>query len=198
LKDYYDKRASEYDATSYELVQDDPQAQADLAELEGFIASLSARASLDIGCGTGWLTRRLSGAVVGVDQSAAMLEIALQRVPWAAFVRASVPPLPFGDEEFDLCFSSHFYGHLHELERRQLVNEALRVGRTFVVIEQAWQEVLPSELYEPRRLRDGSEHHVFKRYLTGRALADELGGELVIETTNFIGVRLTRPDRRES
>ena len=57
---------------------------------------------LDIGCGTGYLTRLLRGCVVVLDQSSGMLELARARVPGAEFVQADVPALPFSDRAFDL------------------------------------------------------------------------------------------------
>jgi 2-polyprenyl-3-methyl-5-hydroxy-6-metoxy-1,4-benzoquinol methylase len=56
MKEYYARRAAEYDATSWEAV--------DAAEREGverFVASLPQGRVLDIGCGTGYLTRLLRG-----------------------------------------------------------------------------------------------------------------------------------------
>ena len=48
---------------------------------------------VDVGCGNGILARQLSFAgydVVGIDQSAAMIQIARQRAPRARFVRSAV------------------------------------------------------------------------------------------------------------
>jgi SAM-dependent methyltransferase len=115
MKGYYDRRAPEYDATSYELVRASDDA-ADLDRLEAFVADIPSGRILDIACGTGWLTRLLRGEVVGVDQSEAMLRIARERVPKAQLVHAGVPPLPFDgdsfDVAFDVAFGAHIYSHL--------------------------------------------------------------------------------------
>src|SRR5205823_2564274 len=95
---------------------------------------------VDLGCGTGYLTRFLRGRVVGLDQSDEMLVLARARVPSVEFVRAEVPPLPFPDNAFDLAFSSNVYSHIDAAAARaHFVAEALRVARTLVVLEQAWR-----------------------------------------------------------
>jgi SAM-dependent methyltransferase len=192
MREYYDRRAPEYDATSYELIQASEDA-ADLERLEAFLAALAAARIVDIACGTGWLTRLLRGDVVGVDQSEGMLRIAGERLPEARFVQATVPPLPFEDDSFDLAVAAHIYCHLETEDLRQeFVAEALRVAPRLIVIVQAWRPGLDEETWEERLLSDGSRHRVFKRYYTGERLAAELGGEVALETSSFIAANVSR------
>jgi ubiquinone/menaquinone biosynthesis C-methylase UbiE len=185
MKQYYSSRAAEYDATSWNAF--DP---VEREAVERFVASLPPAQVVDIGCGTGYLTRLLRGRVVAVDQSAEMLELARSRVPGAEFVRADVPPLPFPDRVFDLAFSSAVYSHIETaVARAGFVAEALRVARTLVALEQAWRPGREPESWERRRLLDGSEHRVFKRYFTPRELARELGGVVVFESDEFLAVQ---------
>lgn len=189
MKAYYDQRAPEYDATSYELARQDPALREDLAELEGLLAELPAGRVVDIGCGTAWLTRFLRGSIVGVDQSESMLRLAQERLPGAFFVLASVPPLPFPTGSFDRALASHVYSHIEEPEERgSFIAEARRVARELLVVEQAWQPPLPRERWEQRRLSDGTEHAVYKRYLTAAELADELAGDVVLVNKSFVAV----------
>lgn len=193
VKVYYELRAAEYDATTYELARQDPVSARDLDELERLVGSLPPARTVDIGCGTGWLTRFLRGSVVGVDQSESMLNRARAKLPDAVLVLADVPPLPFPARSFDRAFASHFYSHVEsEEERRALVDEALRVADELVVIEQPWRSGLPREHRESRSLADGSDHLVYKRYLTAAALADELGGWVILETQNYVGAAVRR------
>jgi ubiquinone/menaquinone biosynthesis C-methylase UbiE len=186
MKEYYARRAGEYEATSWEEFD-----RLEREAVERFVASLPPAHVLDIGCGTGYLTRLLRGRIVACDQSAEMLELARARLPDAEFVRADVPPLPFPDGAFDLAFSSALYSHIEtEPARAEFVAEALRVARTLVVLEQAWLPGRKRESWELRGLRDGSQHRVFKRYFSGDELAHELGGVVVFASAEFLAVQV--------
>jgi SAM-dependent methyltransferase len=192
VKEYYDRRAPEYDATSYEVMRASEQA-ADLERLEEFLAELPPGRIVDIACGTGWLTRFLRGAVVGVDQSEAMLRIARERIPEARFVRATVPPLPFEDDSFDLAVAAHIYCHLKDEDvRRRFVFEALRVAPQLIVVAEVWRHGLDEEAWEERSLGDGTRHRVFKRYFIPERLATELRGSVDLETPSFVAVSTVR------
>jgi ubiquinone/menaquinone biosynthesis C-methylase UbiE len=190
VKEYYDRRAPEYDATSHELARSDPATATDAIRLEATIASLPPGRSLDVACGTGWLTRLLQGSVVGLDQSEAMLRLARGRLPDAVFVRAEVPPLPFPSDSFDLVFSSHFYGHLDRETGGELIAEARRVAPALVIVEETWRPGLSDQpAIERRTLGDGSTHDVYKRYFTASGLAAELEGAVLLDTPSLVAVR---------
>jgi hypothetical protein len=101
-----------------------------------------------------------------------------------------VPPLPFADGVFDLAFSSNVYSHIEAASTRaEFIAEALRVARAIVLLEQAWRPGRPQESYELRRLLDGSEYLVFKRYLTPDEFAREVCGAVVFASSEFVAVR---------
>ncbi|HVH51149.1 MAG TPA: class I SAM-dependent methyltransferase [Gaiellaceae bacterium] len=129
-KRYYDLRALEYDATSWDF--EDPETD----EIAALVASLSPVRTLDIGCGTGYLSQFHRGEVTLLDASEQMLAIASARVPAAAVVHGDALPLPFEDASFDRVFSSHFYGHLRPAERKRFLAEARRVASELVLVEQ--------------------------------------------------------------
>ena len=88
---------------------------------------------LDVGCGTGVLAQRLTGAgyrMWGVDPSAGMLEVARRR---AADVQASVAPgtaLPFDSDRFDLVLTVAVLHHIAAPDPvRQTLGEMVRVLR---------------------------------------------------------------------
>ena len=134
---------------------------------------------LDIGCGTGNLTLRLSEAgqpcrIVGVDISEGVLEVARQQAAKGGsanceFVKGNACCLPFGDGEFDLVVSNMVFHLLPDLSAG--LAEVLRVlkpsGRMIIqmqgggdvgggytaVFRKAWKEILPAQ--EPPQLVTG-------------------------------------------
>jgi demethylmenaquinone methyltransferase/2-methoxy-6-polyprenyl-1,4-benzoquinol methylase len=194
VKAYYDARALEYDEWYEGLGRfdglDRPQWDDEVRELEGVVASLPPVRTLDVACGTGFLTRHLRGEIVGLDQSASMLAIAQDRVPAGEFVQGDALELPFEDGSFDRVFTGHFYGHLELGERERFLREARRVAPELVVVDSAKRSDRQDEEQQERILNDGSRWEVYKRYFTGAGLATELGGgEVLHEGRWFVVVR---------
>src|SRR5581483_3058571 len=108
--------------------------------LEGWIAGLPPKRTLDIACGTGFMTRHLRGEITGLDQSDAMLEVAREQVPQATFVQGDALDLPFEDGAFERIFTSYFYCHLEEDDRRRFLAEARRVAPELVIVGSRLQE----------------------------------------------------------
>jgi len=130
VKVYYDRRAAEYDdwwlGTGLFAERDRPGWDDEVEELAATLEALPPARTLDVACGTGFLTRHLPGEVVGLDQSARMLEVAAERLPGAELVHGDALPLPFPDGSFGRVFTSHFYGHLEPVERERFVAESRR------------------------------------------------------------------------
>lgn len=194
MKTYYDQRAPEYDdwllSTGLYAAIDRPNWHEEVWDLERVIAELPPVRTLDVACGTGFLTRFLRGRVTGLDQSARMLEIASCRVPGGEMVVGDGLALPFPDGAFDRVVTSHFYGHLNLEERERFLAEARRVAGELVVIDAALREGVEPEEMQERRLKDGSRHQVYKRYFDPEALGAELGGgETLHAGTWFVVVR---------
>jgi ubiquinone/menaquinone biosynthesis C-methylase UbiE len=191
-KAYYERRAPEYDdwwlGTGLFAQRERPGWDDEVARLVELVGALPPRRTLDVACGTGFLTRHLRGDVTGLDQSAAMLAIARERLPSGAeLVQAEVPPLPFADTSFGRVFTSHFYGHLDGPTRAALVAEARRIAGELVVVDSGGGD---REERQERVLNDGSRHEVYKRWFSGPSLAAELGGgEVLMDGDWFVAVR---------
>src|SRR5207247_10733719 len=101
VKTYYDRRASEYDdwwvGRGRFAERDRPDWDEEVDVLAELIAALPPARTLDVACGTGFLTRHLRGDVVGLDQSERMLAVAREQAPRAGFIRGDAPELPFED-----------------------------------------------------------------------------------------------------
>jgi ubiquinone/menaquinone biosynthesis C-methylase UbiE len=193
VKTYYDRRAQEYDdwwlgRGLYEH-HVRPDWDAERARLEQAISEFQPVSTLDVACGTGFLTRHLPGDVVALDQSERMLEVARIQAPDATFVHGDALELPFPDGSFERLFTSYFYCHLEEDERRRFLAEARRVARELVVVASVRGSGDAPERWEERRLQDGSTWNVYKRVFEGPDLARELGGELVFRGKWFVIVR---------
>jgi ubiquinone/menaquinone biosynthesis C-methylase UbiE len=184
VKHYYDRRATEYDdwylGTGLFANRERPGWDEKLRALKRTIAGLPPARTLDVACGTGFLTRHLRGEVTGLDQSERMLEIARGWVPGSSFVRGDALALPFQEGAFGRVFTAHFYGHLHEKERQAFLWEVRRVAGELVVVDAALRtDKQPEELQE-RVFSDGSRHEIYKRYFDPAELAEELGGGQVL------------------
>jgi ubiquinone/menaquinone biosynthesis C-methylase UbiE len=184
LKQYYDARAREYDdwylGRGLFARRERPQWQEAVRALEAALARLPPAATLDVACGTGFLTRRLPGEITALDQSERMLEIARERVPEATFVHGDALELPFEDSSFERVFTGHFYGHLEEEERLEFLAEARRVAPELIVVDAAVRPDHERQEWQTRVLNDGSSFGVFKRYFDAWELAEELGGGRIL------------------
>ena len=97
-------------------------------------------AVLDVGCGTGTLTRQIYDAlpaeaprrVCGVDAAEAMIAVANKKAgarPGLAFAAALAEELPYPDASFDRVLSTFFFHHLNVDLKIQSLAEIWRVLR---------------------------------------------------------------------
>jgi ubiquinone/menaquinone biosynthesis C-methylase UbiE len=92
---------------------------------------------LDVGCGTGYLTRRLAraatpkGKAIGLDASSGMLQQARRACPsdTCEFVVGAAEKLEFNDGSFDVVTSSLMLHHLPAQLRAEALSEMHRVLR---------------------------------------------------------------------
>ena len=83
---------------------------------------------LDVGCGTGWFTRRMAHRgnlhVTGLDINSEWLAFARKRDPNSRYVQGDALALPFADNSFDavisvaaLCFTEDWKSAIREIVR---------------------------------------------------------------------------------
>jgi SAM-dependent methyltransferase len=199
--DYYRARAGEYDRWWNRQGRFDRGAEANVrwfaeaAELERRLQRFGPRGDvLELACGTGLWTRHLVGyadSLTAVDGSAEVLAINRTRVGEVAvpvrYVQADLfdwTPDPAGG--YDVCVFAFWLSHVPE-ERFaafwEMVGSALRPGGRVLFIDSARTDrskavdhVMPDagEVTESRRLDDGQEFRIVKRYYDPRGLASEL------------------------
>jgi ubiquinone/menaquinone biosynthesis C-methylase UbiE len=194
VKAYYDSRAPEYDewylGSGRFAERDRPGWNQEIEALRRTLEALPPAKTLDVACGTGFLTRHLPGEIVGLDQSESMLEEARRQAPNATYLSGDALALPFENGSFERVFTGHFYGHLEQPERETFLREARRVAPELLVVDSAIQPDVPVEEWQERILNDGTRWEVFKRYFTPEALAAELGGgSTVFAGRWFVAVR---------
>lgn len=133
----YDRHASAYHAKRLDPVRgfyNDRIEQPMMARL--LKGEARGKRVLEIGCGSGLLTRkliRMGGIVTGLDNSAGMIEIARGEIPQGRFVKADMRKLPFPSRSFDLVVSSLAFHYVRDLAK--IMGECSRViapGRKLV------------------------------------------------------------------
>jgi ubiquinone/menaquinone biosynthesis C-methylase UbiE len=193
VKAYYHVRAPEYDdwwlGQGLFAERERPGWDEELAKLTATLGSLRPARTLDVACGTGFITRHLPGEMTGLDQSEAMVSVARERVPGASFVVGDALALPFADGSFERVFASFVYCHLEEPERLRFLAEARRVAPELVVVGGVRRADTRSEGWEERILNDGSRWRVYKRLFEPAELAVELAGQILHAGRWFVAVR---------
>jgi SAM-dependent methyltransferase len=184
VREYYDRRATEYDdwyeGTGLFSSRARPGWAGELATLVKIVEQLPGGRVLDVACGTGYLTRYLRGDVLALDQSPRMIALARRRLPKAQLVRGDALALPIRAARFERVFTGHFYGHLQPPERALFLAEARAIAAELVVVDAGPRGGEPREEWQSRVLSDGSRHHVYKRFFSGASLAEELGQAKVL------------------
>jgi ubiquinone/menaquinone biosynthesis C-methylase UbiE len=194
---YYERRAHEYDdwwtGTGLFAELERPGWEEETRRLVDTITALPPGRTLDVACGTGFLTRHLRGLVVGLDQSPSVVAIAQSRLPEGLALVGNALALPFADGSFDRLFTAHFYGHLVAEERPRFLSEARRVAGELVVVDSALQPGAEPQQWQERVLSDGSRHRIFKRFLNPEQLARELDGEILFSGRWFVAATSKTP-----
>jgi len=104
---------------------------------------------LDIGCGTGTLTRDIANALsnksrslcIGLDAAEEMVKMARlksSKIPNIQFDAAIAEELPYPSGKFDAVVSTFFFHHIHFELKKEVLAEVARVlkpGGRFIVID---------------------------------------------------------------
>jgi ubiquinone/menaquinone biosynthesis C-methylase UbiE len=135
-------RTLDHAATLYDFVQPIVTLGSEYAFNRRIVAELALQPGdrvLDLGCGTGTLTRQIGeqldaaagGCATGIDAAPKMIAVAERKrsSPTTKFETAAAERLPYPSESFDKVCSSFFFHHVdHELKVSALT-EARRVLR---------------------------------------------------------------------
>jgi SAM-dependent methyltransferase len=192
---YYDRRAPEYDdwylGGGGFASRERPGFDDELATVVATLRHLPPARTLDVACGTGFLTRHLRGTITALDRSPRMLAIARGRLPGATLVEGDGLALPFEVDAFERVLTGHFYGHLDATQRERFLGEARRVAPELVIVDASRTHSEVDEEWSRRVLGDGSAWEVYKRYFSPWELVDELGGGDVLHAGSWFVVVLS-------
>ncbi len=195
MREYYARRAPDYDdwyrGDGRYAKQVRPGWHEEVAAVVAALTRLPPARTLDLACGTGYLSRHLRGAVTLFDASAEMLAIASSRVPGAPRVRGDGLMLPFRDSAFERLISGHFYGHLRGEQRTRFHRETRRVAAEIVIVDAAIRAGVREEEMQSRPLKDGSRWPVYKRYFRPDQLCREIDGHRVLHAGCYFVVCAT-------
>ena len=177
LRSYYALRAAEYDR-----IYAKPERQADLREIERWLAAtLRDETVLEVACGTGWWTRVIAPvarAVLAIDAAPETLEIARARVSAAhvAFEVGDAYALPRRRAAFSAAFAGFWFSHVPRARQAEFLrglNAALQPGAKVVLLDNRYvegsstpivEQDAAGDTWQTRRLDDGSTHRVLKNF----------------------------------
>ncbi len=108
----------------------------ELKVVQGLLGARAGDRILDVGCGTGWFTRRLASdqtlRVTGLDSDAAALAFARSVDGWATYREGDARALPFADASFDRALSITALCFVREWP--STIAEMVRVTRSTIVL----------------------------------------------------------------
>ncbi len=193
LKNYYQKRAKEY-----ELVYEKPERQADLRFLKTYLSLLfEDKYVREIACGTGYWTQVISETaevVYATDINEAVLKIAKAKVylnPTVFFKQQDLWAYGTESGELDAVFGGFIWSHIlkADLPRFLMMLERLieRTG-SLVFIDNKYVEGSSTPIsrtnddgntYQIRKLQNGKKYEVLKNFPTKEEI------EALIENMNL-------------
>jgi ubiquinone/menaquinone biosynthesis C-methylase UbiE len=145
---------------------------------------------LDVGCGTGVLTRAIGdwldggkgGAVIGIDAAAKMIQVARKKRQddVCRFEVAAAENLPFEDQFFDAAVSSLFFHHVPlDLKKKSLkeIYRVLKLGKKLVV----------ADMHIPTTIKGALISHAARWLLFQPQIGENIRGVLphLIEAAGF-------------
>ena len=145
---------------------------------------------LDLGCGTGVLTRMIAdhldsgagGVSIGIDAAAKMINVARKKrqSDTCRFEVAAAEDLPFADETFDAAVSSLFFHHVPLDLKEKALSEAYRVlvpGGRLVI----------ADMHKPTTWMGALVSHISRWFFLQPQIGENIRGVLpqLIENAGF-------------
>ena len=187
LRQYYARRASEYEA-----IYAKPERQSDLAAMTAAaIDAFRGRRVIEIACGTGWWSRHIATAAKSIDAfdiSEETLAIARTKPITAGRARFAVgdayapPPSTAAAGPYDAAFAGFWWSHVFKRDLPRFLNGLHRVlapGAKVVFLDNSYVEGSSTPVsridgngdsWQTRKLADGTAHEVLKNFPSAEEL----------------------------
>lgn len=183
---YYDERAPDYEqayteGTGTSSIDDRRVFTSEAERLSSVVYAFGTGHLIDLACGTGyWLPYYASRCahITMIDQSANMLRECARKVralgimDTVTLAQGDVLEQSFPAEAYDAALIGFLVSHLNDEQERLLfdrLRRMLRPGGRFLILDSAWTELRArfnvKEGTQGRRLNDGTEFEIYKRYL---------------------------------
>lgn len=147
--DDYNDIASQYADDFYDDATDN-------VYIDKFLASLSGKLILDVGCGVGEdckYVEQKGFKAIGIDFSKGMLDIARQKYPKGNFQLMDMSNIKFPANTFDGIMSNYSLFHIPREQLKQVLSEFRRVlkeeGRILLILQEGTNEEMVDEPYRP-------------------------------------------------
>ncbi len=189
LAEYYDERAPEYDAVYSGAGPAYPEPklyQEDVKRINELVSSFGKKHLLDIACGTGfWLPHYAANCerISMLDQSQKMLEQAKGRaisegiVDKCRFIHGNFFEIDL-DERYDSAIVGFLLSHLTEGDTHRFfskLDSVLKSNSQLMLIDSSWSKTRQiyreKEGFQKRKLDDGREFSIFKKYFESDELS---------------------------
>ena len=179
MKDYYKRRAEEYEEIYH---REDPMRQGEQAKIsEALEKAFDGLDLLEIACGTGYWTvfaSKTAKRITATDAVNEVLDIARQKEYQSQieFRQEDAYKLSFPDDRFTGGLANFWFSHIPKHKIKSFFMEfcrVLRSGSTVFMADNVYLEGIGGELirkkgdantYKLRILKDGSESLVIKNY----------------------------------
>ncbi len=189
---YYDERAEEYDefysGGGPASIRDPEAYREEVRQIAALLPDYIAGKHIDLACGTGfWIPcyHEKCSQITLIDQSEQMLRQCSLRAERLGIsnkiqtIRGDVFHYPLLNNRYDSALIGFLISHLNDAEENRflkILREILRPNGRFVIIDSVWTDERGAERsrdgLQKRRLNDGREYEIYKRYFTKKDFED--------------------------